>query len=292
MVAERLFARQVQIIEPRRRIALVVGDQLHQQDALDIQMRLGHAHTRSGQSVQGIDLGVLPNVFLLLAPVARAFCHGARLSAVSHLTPFAVQDLFMKTPLIGLLVDLGATHRAIGMHHIDGGLLAALEWTDHLVDKTVANQRFEPFWDFHRHPDVKGQNPGAIAAAREHVLGSRLTRRPGVPVPRYWSDRHEHARHESIMKPDTRTVMRQLIDQVRAAIPFDTPQARICSGDCSGCSQKLLDYLEGELAAGEQRLADGDRPSLADLSRLAKTARNIHRVLVRNGVLVEEAEPK
>ena len=94
------------------------------------------------------------------------------------------------------------------------------------------------------------------------------------------------------MKPDTRTAMRQLIDQVRAAIPFDTPQARICSGDCSGCSQKLLDYLEGELAAGEQRLADGDRPSLADLSRLAKTARNIHRVLVRNGVLVEEAEPK
>lgn len=94
------------------------------------------------------------------------------------------------------------------------------------------------------------------------------------------------------MKPDTRTAIRQLIKQVRAAIPFDAAQARVCSGDCSGCSQKLLDDLEGELAAWEQRLAEGDRPSLADLSRLAKTARKIHGVLVRNGILAEETEPR
>jgi hypothetical protein len=91
------------------------------------------------------------------------------------------------------------------------------------------------------------------------------------------------------MKPDTRTAMGKLIDAVRAVIPFDAAQARVCSGDCSGCSQKLLEYLEGELAAWEQRLAEGERPSLADLSRLAKTARKIHRVLVRNGILPEEA---
>jgi hypothetical protein len=93
------------------------------------------------------------------------------------------------------------------------------------------------------------------------------------------------------MKPDTRIAMRQLIGQVRAAIPFDAPRSRLCSGDCSGCSQKLLDYLEGELAAWDQHLAEGDRPSLADLSRLAKTACKIHRVLVRNGILSEDAEP-
>jgi glutathione S-transferase len=94
------------------------------------------------------------------------------------------------------------------------------------------------------------------------------------------------------MKPDTRTAMRRLIDQVRAAIPFDTAQTRACVGDCTGCSQKLLDYLEGELAAWDQRLAEGDRPSLADLSRLAKTGRKIHRVLVRNGILSEEAKSR
>jgi hypothetical protein len=93
------------------------------------------------------------------------------------------------------------------------------------------------------------------------------------------------------MKPDTPIAMQQLIEEVRAAIPFDADQGRVCSGDCSGCSQKLLDYLEGELAAWEQRLAEGGRPSLADLSRLAKTARKIHRVLVRNGILSEDAEP-
>jgi hypothetical protein len=94
------------------------------------------------------------------------------------------------------------------------------------------------------------------------------------------------------MRPDTRIAMRQLIDQVRAAIPFDADEVRICGGDCSGCSQKLLDYLEGELGAWEQRLAEGDLPSLADLSRLAKTARKIHRVMVRNGILSEEAESR
>lgn len=94
------------------------------------------------------------------------------------------------------------------------------------------------------------------------------------------------------MKPDTATAMRQLIDQVRAAIPFEAAQARACSGDCSGCSQKLLVYLEEELAAWEQRLAEADLPSLADLSGLAKSARRIHRVLVRNGILSEAAEPR
>lgn len=94
------------------------------------------------------------------------------------------------------------------------------------------------------------------------------------------------------MKPDTATAMLQLIDQVRDAIPFEAAQARACSGDCSGCSQKLLVYLQGELAAWEQRLAEGDRPSLADLSSLAKNARKIHRVLVRNGILSEEAESR
>ncbi|EGV18923.1 hypothetical protein [Thiocapsa marina] len=84
--------------------------------------------------------------------------------------------------------------------------------------------------------------------------------------------------------------MRHLIDEVRAAIPFDADDARVCSGDCAGCSQKLLDYLEGELEAWQQRLAEGDRPSLADLSRLAKTARKIHRVLVRNGILPRVAD--
>jgi hypothetical protein len=42
-------------------------------------------------------------------------------------------------------------------------------------------------------------------------------------------------------KPDPSMAMRLLIRQVRDAIPFDLPEARICTGLCNGCSVKLLD---------------------------------------------------
>jgi hypothetical protein len=87
------------------------------------------------------------------------------------------------------------------------------------------------------------------------------------------------------VKPDTRTAMRGLIAEVRAAMPFGLPEAERCTGACDGCSQKLLDYLEGELLAWEQRLAGGTKPTLADLSRLAKTSKQIYAVLQRNGLV-------
>ena len=87
------------------------------------------------------------------------------------------------------------------------------------------------------------------------------------------------------MKPDSRTAMRELITQVRAAMPFDAPRARICSGDCQGCSLKLLDYLDAELSGWEQRLAAGETPNFGDLSGLAKTSRKVHGRLERNGLV-------
>lgn len=87
------------------------------------------------------------------------------------------------------------------------------------------------------------------------------------------------------MKPDTRTAMRQLIAQVRAAIPFDLPEAQRCAEHCQGCAQKLLGYLESELEGWEQRLDAGERPNFDDLARLARTGKKVHAVLVRNGLL-------
>lgn len=86
------------------------------------------------------------------------------------------------------------------------------------------------------------------------------------------------------MKPDTSTAMRDLIAQVRHALPFDLPEARVCDGPCKGCSHKLLDYLESELEDWELRLAQGEQPGLLELSRLAKTSRKVHRVLSKNGL--------
>jgi len=87
------------------------------------------------------------------------------------------------------------------------------------------------------------------------------------------------------MKPDTPTAMRQLIAQIRASLPFDTPEAQRCSGPCAGCSMKLLNFMQTELDDWEQRLNAGETPGLADLSRLAKMGRKIYVVMVKNGLV-------
>jgi hypothetical protein len=87
------------------------------------------------------------------------------------------------------------------------------------------------------------------------------------------------------MKPDTRAAMGALIRQVRRSIPFELPEALLCAGPCSGCSKKLLEYLDRELQAWEWQLARGDTPRLGDIQSLAKRCRKIHGVLERNGLL-------
>jgi hypothetical protein len=92
-------------------------------------------------------------------------------------------------------------------------------------------------------------------------------------------------------KRDSATAMRQPIAQVRDTVPFDLPEAQVCAGACDGCSLKLLEFLGNELDGWETRLDAGNRPDLKDLSRLAKTSRKVHSVLVRNGLAqpLEEA---
>jgi hypothetical protein len=85
-------------------------------------------------------------------------------------------------------------------------------------------------------------------------------------------------------KPDTRIAMRQLIEQIRAAIPFELVGNEICGDSCQGCSSKLLIYLETELDEWEIRLADGAIPNFGDLDRLARQGKKIHRVLAQNGL--------
>lgn len=87
------------------------------------------------------------------------------------------------------------------------------------------------------------------------------------------------------MKPDTRIAMQQLITEIRSVIPFDIPMERMCNGPCTGCSKKLLEYLETELEGWERSLAAGIKPGLGDLNKLGKTARKIQGVLARNQLI-------
>lgn len=91
--------------------------------------------------------------------------------------------------------------------------------------------------------------------------------------------------NESIVKPRTPVAMQQLIEQVRENLPFDTPGGYVCAVDCRGCSLKLLEFLDMELMSWEDRLMQGEVPSLADIQRLAKLSRKVYAVLDKNGVL-------
>ncbi|SIT10239.1 hypothetical protein [Neptunomonas antarctica] len=84
------------------------------------------------------------------------------------------------------------------------------------------------------------------------------------------------------MKPDTTTAMQKLIDEVRFTIPFELPMSELCSGICTGCSKKLIDFLDMEVGEWEQRLQQGEKPGLGDINKLAKTSRKIYRVLQKN----------
>ena len=80
--------------------------------------------------------------------------------------------------------------------------------------------------------------------------------------------------------------MRQLINEARLTFPFDLPRAQICGDECRGCSIKLLGFLESELDSWEGRLADGEKPGLAELSQLIRVARKVGRVLENAGLML------
>ncbi|WP_457676608.1 hypothetical protein [Thiolapillus sp.] len=90
----------------------------------------------------------------------------------------------------------------------------------------------------------------------------------------------------SSRKPPVAQAMRELIAQVRQAIPFDMPEAQVCGDECRSCSMKLLEFLAAELDDWEARLDAGEEPGLAELSRLARTARKVHAALEKNGLPV------
>ena len=89
------------------------------------------------------------------------------------------------------------------------------------------------------------------------------------------------------MKPDTRTAMQSLINEVRQKIPFDTPEAVMCADDssCQGCSLKLLEYLSMELDNWQQKLDEGEVPNFADLHKLGKSSKAVYKVLQKNGLV-------
>ena len=86
-------------------------------------------------------------------------------------------------------------------------------------------------------------------------------------------------------KPSTHQAMQQMINDARAAIPFDLTEAELCSGICQKKKKKLLNFLEMELQSWEYRLNQGEIPTFGDLQRLAKTSRKIFTALSKSGLI-------
>ena len=87
------------------------------------------------------------------------------------------------------------------------------------------------------------------------------------------------------MKPNTQQAMKQLIGQIREAIPLDMPEAQMCSESCRICSKKLLDYLSSELEEWDYRLEQGDIPNFGDLQKLERSGRKIYSILKKDGLI-------
>jgi hypothetical protein len=86
-------------------------------------------------------------------------------------------------------------------------------------------------------------------------------------------------------KPNTCDAMRNLIAEIRRRIPFDRIDPETCSDQCSGCSIKLVEYLDAEIEDWEYRLEQDEIPSFRDLQRLEKSGRKIYQVLCKNGIV-------
>ncbi len=79
--------------------------------------------------------------------------------------------------------------------------------------------------------------------------------------------------------------MQNLVNQIRSAVPFDTPESVLCTGTCHGCAKKLLEFLACELDDWESRLQSGQIPTLGEIDRLAKTSKKIYRALQKNNLV-------
>lgn len=87
------------------------------------------------------------------------------------------------------------------------------------------------------------------------------------------------------MKPNTAAAMQTLITQIQTALPFDKSEHEICAGKCIGCPKKMLEYLGCELEHYQYQLNNDEKPTLGEISDLARIAKKVHRNMAKNSLV-------
>lgn len=92
------------------------------------------------------------------------------------------------------------------------------------------------------------------------------------------------------MKPRTDVVMSDIIHKIKEAFPFDMGEEELCGETCThGCALKLLEYMYMEITEWEERLENGEIPSLKDIQKITKTSKKIYKVLEKNNLVDQNA---
>lgn len=87
------------------------------------------------------------------------------------------------------------------------------------------------------------------------------------------------------MKPNTVDAMYDLIKKIQKMLPMNKIKADFCSDTCSGCSLKLITFLSAEIEHWQFQLNQGIIPNFSDLNQLAKMAKKIQAVLLKNHLI-------
>ncbi len=175
---ERLGCAEFQVVEPRCGVTGLVGHQLHQQHTLEEVVGRGHAHPCRGKPAQRVDLGMLPGLLLLLAPVTRALLHGAGAAAVLYPAAFGVLHCLAEAALVRLFVHFRAAHLAAAAHDVDHRFLAAHELAHDFVDEAFLDQRQQSCGGFHG--GLSARLWRAMGAMGRGPILRQLARRPGL----------------------------------------------------------------------------------------------------------------
>ncbi len=132
-----------------------VGDELHQEDALDEMVGHGNADARRVETVNHVHLGRAPGGLVLLSTVSGAVGDRALIAAVPDPAPLGVRGALLEGAVMRVLVDLGHRVAAPGHDQVHLSFLAAHERSNHVVDDSVVEERRQAVG----HPHAGGTLP-------------------------------------------------------------------------------------------------------------------------------------